>query len=81
MHKSRRTRQFLPSAGQRLTLHFLPTYSLWLNRIEATWHVVKAKAGTNAWRDDLSRLTAAYQATLTGINTHILQLPHGFLSD
>ena len=43
-----------------------------LNRIEDTWRVGKAKAGTNTWRDSLAQLTADYQATLTAMNAHIL---------
>jgi transposase len=79
VHKSRRTREFLEGEGQRIEVHFLPTYSPWLNRIETTWRVIKGRAGTNAWRDDLSQLTADYQATLKTMNTCILQPSNGFL--
>jgi hypothetical protein len=41
--------------------------------------VIKGRAGTNAWRDDLSQLTAEYQATLKTMNTCILQPSNGFL--
>jgi transposase len=81
VHKSRRTREFLEGAGRRITLHFLPTYSPWLNRIETTWRVVKGRAGTNAWRDDLDQLTADYHATLRAMNTSIFQPSQGFLSE
>ena len=73
VHKSRRTRDFLATDGRRITLHFLPTYSPWLNPIEATWRIVKGKAGTNAWRDDVDQLTHHYQATLTQLDTVLLQ--------
>ena len=79
VHKSKLTREFLEGEGERITVHFLPTYSPWLNRIETTWRVIKGRAGTNAWRDDLSQLTAEYQATLKAMNTCILQPSNHFL--
>lgn len=81
VHKSRCTRAFLAGAGRRLTLHFLPTYSPWLNRIEGTWRVVKTQAATNAWRDDLEQLTADYHATLIAMDTYLLQPTECFLSE
>jgi len=81
VHKSRRTREFLAGEGHALTLHFLPTYAPWLNRIEMTWRLVKAQAGTNAWRDDLDQLTADYHATLTAMDAHLLQPTQCFLSE
>ena len=79
VHKSKLTLKFLAEEGQRIRLHFLPTYSPWLNRIEGTWRVIKGRAGTNAWRDDLDQLTAEYQATLKAMNTCILQPSKCFL--
>ena len=81
VHKSKMTRAFLAGGGERITVHFLPTYSPWLNRIETTWRVIKGRAGTNAWRDDLSQLTAEYQATLKAMNTCIFQPSIRFLSE
>jgi len=81
VHKSRRTRQFLEEEGRRIVLHFLPTYSPWLNRIESTWRVIKGRAAINAWRDNLDQLTADYQATLEAMNTSIFQPSHCFLSE
>ena len=81
VHKSRRTRAFLAGEGRQLTLHFLPTYSPWLNRIEHTWPLVKTKAASNAWRDDLDHLTTDYHATLTAMHTYLLQPTQCFLSE
>jgi transposase len=81
VHTSRRTREFLSREGARIRLTFLPTYAPWLNRIEATWRLVKAQAGTNAWRDTLAQLTADYQATLTALEARILTPLSCFLSE
>ena len=81
VHKSKRTRRFLARPGQRIRLVLLPTYSPWLNRIEDTWGIVKAHAGTSAWRDTLDRLTADYQATLTAMDARILNPTPCFLSE
>ena len=80
VHKSKRTREFLAGEGRRIHLVFLPTYAPWLNRIEATWRLVKAQAGTNAWRDTLAQLTADYQATLIALAAQILTPIPCFLS-
>jgi putative transposase len=81
VHKSRLTRRFLAGEGRRITVHFLPTYSPWLNPIEGTWRVIKSKAATNAWRDDIDQLTDDYRATLTQLDTNILQPSVRFLQD
>jgi transposase len=80
VHKSRRPREFLAGQGKRIHLVFLPTYAPWLNRIEATWRLVKAQAGTNAWRDTLTQLIADYQATLLALEAQILTPIPCFLS-
>ena len=59
--------------SQRFRLVFLPTYSAWLNRIEETWRIVNAHAGTNAWRDNLDHLSA--------MAAHILNPTPCFLSE
>ena len=81
VHKSQRTRQFLARTGRRIRLVFLPTYSPGLNRSEATWRMVKAKAATNTWRDSFHQLTADYQATLITMNAPILTPMSCFLSE
>ena len=43
--------------------------------------MVKTKAATNAWRDDLEQLTADYHATLTAMDTYLLQPTECFLSE
>ena len=81
VHKSKRTREFLAGEGKRIHLVFLPTYAPWLNRIEITWRLVKAQAGTNAWRDTLEQLTADYQATLLAWEAQLLHPIPCFLSE
>lgn len=78
VHKSKLTRAFLARQGQRLHLVFLPTYSPWLNRIEDTWRVLKAQAGTNAWRDDLAQAEADYTATLQQSGALLLHHCHAY---
>jgi len=76
VHKSKKTRQFLATAGQRISMTFLPTYSPWLNRIEETWRVVKGRAGRNQWRDSVHQLQDAYLDTMTAMGATTLRRVH-----
>jgi len=72
VHKSRKTRAFLASErGRRLTVVFLPTYSPWLNPIEASWRLIKGRAGTNRWRDSLGQVVRDFSATMTQLGAHV----------
>ena len=73
VHKSRYTQAFLATEeARRLHLHFLPTYSPWLNPIEITWRIVKTRAGTNQWRDSLDRVHADFSETLTHLGARLM---------
>jgi putative transposase len=75
VHKSRYTRAFLATEeARRVHLHFLPTYSPWLNPIEITWRIVKSRAGTNQWRDSLECVHADFHETLAHLGA-ILMAP------
>lgn len=74
VHKSRRTCAFLESdEARRLHIHFLPTYSPWLNPIEGTWRVIKGRAATNTWRDSLDDLARHFTNTMNQLGAHVWQ--------
>ena len=73
VHKSRYTQAFLATdEARRLQLHFLPTYSPWLNPIEISWRIVKGRAGTNQWRDSLAQVHADFHETLTHLGARLM---------
>ncbi len=74
VHHSLKTQAFLKTrAARRLHFVFLPTYSPWLNRIEMTWRFVKARAGTNQWRDTLEQTRNDYLDTMIHMGANTLR--------
>jgi transposase len=82
IHMSRKTSRFLASPeATRITLHFLPTYSPWLNPIEGVWRIIRARAGTNRWRDTLDQVHRDFNATMAAMGADVMAPSTNYTSE